>query len=95
MLPVIAPRSWVGPPSPQFTVTSRIGLGFVVATATANVNAAATAALGGVVGSVIVSVGDPAMLTVTLPEAWPELVALVPPVGGVVDPGGVVVDEPP
>jgi hypothetical protein len=39
---------------------------------------------------VIVSVGDPATLTVTLPEAWPELTGVVPPVAG-----GVVVDELP
>jgi hypothetical protein len=96
LLPVIAPRSWVGVPSPQFTVTSRIGLGFVVAGVTTNVNVAGTPALSGVVGGVIVRDGAPATLTITLPEAWPELAGVVPPpvVGGVVD-GGVVVDEPP
>src|SRR5438477_13036252 len=31
LLPVTAPRSWTAVPSPQFTVTLRIGLGFVAA----------------------------------------------------------------
>jgi hypothetical protein len=92
LLPVIAPRSCDGVPSPQFTVTLRIGLAFVVAGVTANVNDAGTPALGGVVGTVMISVGAPATLTVTLPEAWPELAGVVgvpPPVAG------GVVDEPP
>jgi len=71
-------------------VTLRIGLAFAVAAVTANVNEAATPALGGVVGTVMISVGDPATLTMTVPEDWPELAGVVPPVAG-----GVVVDEPP
>ena len=40
----------------------------------------------------MISVGAPATLTMTLPEAWPEVAGVV----GVVPPvGGVVVDEPP
>ena len=72
-------------------MTLRIGLAFAVAAVTANVNDAGNPALGGVVGTVITNVGAPATLTVTLPEAWPELAGgVVPPVAG-----GVVPDEPP
>jgi hypothetical protein len=69
-------------------VTLRIGLAFDVAGVTAKVNEAGNPAFGGVVGTVIISVGDPATLTVTLPEAWPVLagvVGVVPPVAGVVE----------
>jgi hypothetical protein len=71
----------------------------VVAAVTVNVNATGNPALGGgVAATAITSVGDPAIPTVTVPDAWPEAdgvvgaAGVVPPVaGGVV---GVVAVAP-
>ena len=89
-VPVTAPRS-CDRPSPQLTVTLRIALPLVVAGVTANVNDAGSPALGGVVGPVMMSVGAPLTLTVTVPDAWPEVAGVVgvvgvPVAGGVLEP---------
>jgi len=79
-------------PSPQFTLTSRTALPFVVAAVTATVNDAGSPSPGGVVGGVIASPGAELTLTITVPDAWPEDAAggvVVPPppvAGGVVEP---------
>jgi len=94
--PVTVPNS-VDEPSPQSTVTALMALPFVAPGFTAIVKLAGTPALGGVAGGVITIVGAPAILTVTLPDAWPDadgVVGVVPPpvpVPGVVGVVGVVV----
>jgi hypothetical protein len=67
---------------------------FAAAAVTANVYAAGDPAVGAVAGGVMVSVGAPATLTVTDPEAVPVppgLVGLVGLVGFEPPPGTVVV----
>ena len=70
-------------------------LGLVVATPTSNEKRAGSPAVGAVVGGVIRSVGAPARVTVTVPEAWPAagvvgVVVVPPPLAG----GGVVLEPP-
>ena len=89
-VPVNAPRFWLCP-SPQLTVTSRIGLPLVVAAVTANVNAAGRPAVRPAAGAVMRSAGVPVTLTVTLPLAVPVVVgaagaAGAPGAGGAVPP---------
>ena len=94
VVPLSAPRSLVCP-SPQSTITLRIVLGLVVAAPTSNEKRAGSPAVGAVVGGLIRSVGAPARVTVTVPEAWPAagvvgVVVVPPPLAG----GGVVLEPP-
>ena len=88
---MIAPRCWIGDRSPQSTVTSRIAEPLVAAAATTNVYVEGRPALGAVAGAVMFSVGAPATLTVTVPDAVPVVAGVV---GAVPVAGGVVVLEP-